>query len=51
MDYSWPGNVRELENIVEIYIVMAGNGIVNFDKLMPMITDSNKLLFFLYNAP
>jgi two-component system response regulator AtoC len=34
-DYDWPGNVRELENYVERAVVLADDGAVNFDVLVP----------------
>jgi transcriptional regulator with PAS, ATPase and Fis domain len=33
--YDWPGNVRELENYVERAVVLAEDGPVNFQVLMP----------------
>jgi transcriptional regulator with GAF, ATPase, and Fis domain len=34
-DYDWPGNVRELENCVERAVVLASDGGVNFEALVP----------------
>ncbi|MBW2364057.1 MAG: sigma 54-interacting transcriptional regulator [Deltaproteobacteria bacterium] len=31
--YHWPGNVRELENAIERALILAKNGIINFDDL------------------
>jgi transcriptional regulator with GAF, ATPase, and Fis domain len=30
-DYDWPGNVRELQNAIERALILAQNGVLNFD--------------------
>lgn len=30
-DYDWPGNVRELQNTIERALILAQNGVLNFD--------------------
>jgi DNA-binding NtrC family response regulator len=35
MDYGWPGNVRELENAVQRAVVLAENGALSVENLLP----------------
>jgi transcriptional regulator with PAS, ATPase and Fis domain len=35
VDYDWPGNVRELENAVQRSVVLATNGELNLEDLLP----------------
>ncbi len=33
--YSWPGNVRELQNVIELAVITAEGGRLNFDRALP----------------
>lgn len=33
--YQWPGNVRELQNIIERAVIVAQNGTINWDSVIP----------------
>lgn len=35
MSYDWPGNVRELENVIERSLILAKDGTLTFDNLLP----------------
>ena len=35
-EYSWPGNVRELENLVERAVIMASDGRLHVEDLLPI---------------
>ena len=37
--YSWPGNVRELQNIIERAVIIAQNGTIRWETVIPKITD------------
>lgn len=39
--YSWPGNVRELENLLEMLISIAPDGLITPDQLPPRITETH----------
>ncbi len=39
MAYHWPGNVRELENIMEMLVVMNGEGEITSQRLPPRINN------------
>ena len=36
--YSWPGNVRELENIIEMAVILADNGVIDVPQLPAKLT-------------
>ncbi|WP_303721171.1 sigma-54 dependent transcriptional regulator [Malonomonas rubra] len=36
--YSWPGNVRELENVIEMAVILADNGVIDVEQLPPKLT-------------
>lgn len=35
-EYPWPGNVRELENLVERAVILASDGLLNVESLLPI---------------
>ena len=38
LSYSWPGNVRELENIIEMAVILADNGVIDIPQLPAKLT-------------
>ncbi|SHJ08165.1 two-component system, NtrC family, response regulator HydG [Malonomonas rubra DSM 5091] len=36
--YSWPGNVRELENVIEMAVILADQGVIDAAQLPPKLT-------------
>ncbi|WP_394750906.1 sigma 54-interacting transcriptional regulator [Spongiimicrobium salis] len=34
-DYAWPGNVRELQNLIERAVIVAQNGMVDWNMIVP----------------
>jgi DNA-binding NtrC family response regulator len=45
MEYDWPGNVRELENAIQRGVVLAENGELCFEDLLPSRTLEETPLF------
>lgn len=35
LSYQWPGNVRELQNLIERAVIVAQNGIINWQTIIP----------------
>ena len=42
--YHWPGNVRELQNLIEMLVVMKGEGMINVEALPEKIRVSSSRL-------
>jgi len=38
LSYSWPGNVRELENIIEMAVILADQGVIDVAQLPAKLT-------------
>ena len=41
--YSWPGNVRELQNIIERAVIIAQNGNISWDTLIPKSSEDGPI--------
>jgi len=43
LNYAWPGNVRELENLLEMFVVMKEEGVIEISDLPPKLLSQKQV--------
>ncbi len=46
-NYDWPGNVRELENVIEMAVIFAEDGVIGLDHLPVKVAEGRPVAFSL----